>query len=71
MKWQQHAECSFGNRCNFAHGSDELRVGSVTVAPASEGATKRGNSSASEESSPTASAESETRSEQQMPQQQM
>jgi hypothetical protein len=25
LKWQQHGECSFGNRCNFAHGSEELR----------------------------------------------
>mmetsp|Transcript_2359 Transcript_2359/g.4717 ORF Transcript_2359/g.4717 Transcript_2359/m.4717 type:complete len:274 (-) Transcript_2359:1092-1913(-) len=25
MKWQQQGECSFGARCNFAHGVDEMR----------------------------------------------
>ena len=32
--WQQHGECSFGNRCNFAHGSVELRPSAA--APAGE-----------------------------------
>jgi hypothetical protein len=34
LKWQQHGECSFGNRCNFAHGSEELRPSAA--APAGE-----------------------------------
>jgi hypothetical protein len=23
--WQEHGECSFGDCCNFAHGSEEVR----------------------------------------------
>ena len=34
LKWQQHGECSFGTRCNFAHGSEELRTSAT--APAGE-----------------------------------
>jgi hypothetical protein len=34
LKWQQHGECSFGNRCNFAHGSKELSL-ALSFAPPS------------------------------------
>jgi hypothetical protein len=32
FNWQKIGQCSFGNRCNFAHGSDELRARGSTAA---------------------------------------
>jgi hypothetical protein len=34
LEWQQHGECSFGNRCNFAHDSKELSL-ALSFAPPS------------------------------------
>jgi hypothetical protein len=35
LNWQQHGECCFGDRCNFAHGSEQLRpCGAAPAAPA-------------------------------------
>ena len=31
--WQEHGECSFGDGCNFAHGSEEVRGGPCGAAP--------------------------------------
>mmetsp|Transcript_64879 Transcript_64879/g.105053 ORF Transcript_64879/g.105053 Transcript_64879/m.105053 type:complete len:488 (-) Transcript_64879:436-1899(-) len=43
MKWQQHSECSFGNKCNFAHGNDELRNGGATPSASSGGMVSHAN----------------------------
>jgi len=43
MKWQQHSECLFGNKCNFAHGNDELRNGGATPSASSGGMVSHAN----------------------------
>ncbi len=37
LNWQQHGECSFGDRCNFAHGSEQLRPRGNAAAAAADG----------------------------------
>ena len=55
MKWQQHGECSFGNRCNFAHGSDELRGGGSTTATSAANASSSSASHAAPHVAPGSS----------------
>lgn len=59
MKWQQHGECSFGNRCNFAHGSDELRPSAAPSAPSTTASTSSNKENITASSSSSSGSKSE------------
>ena len=74
QKWQQHGECSFGDRCNFAHGGEELRpCGAAPAAPAANqniGAVSQPSSSGANASQNPGGASANAKGEQQQQQQQ-